>query len=252
MNSKTATLGMALGLVASTALASNTGFKLNYQLDATVGKSQNNPISPPYFYYPDGTIGNSGDSKKLCRDLNDQAVTDPPTAPKVVQVLHFNVATDRFDLQSCTSPATLPAVFQLEVGAAYVAKPAAVTPVPVVNLVGSHDDAFAWNKLNTSYVTLRAPAGKSQNNHISVPYHVTANDSKQLCRTLNHLPINDPPSVPLVVQVLRFNPATDRYDLQSCSSPATLPAVFPLKPGEGYVAKPAGTNQDQLVSFEVY
>lgn len=250
MNSKIATFGLAVGVIASSALASNSGFKLNYTLEAPAGKSQNNGVALPYFYYPDGTIGNAGSSKTLCRDLNDQGPLDPPTAPKVVTVLRFDVNTDRFVPQSCTAPQALPAAFQLAVGEAYVAKPAANTN-QVVNIVGSHDDEYGLNKLNTRTVTIQAPAGKSQNNWFSTPYHVTANDSKQLCRTLNGVAITAPPDASKIVTILRFDPIADRFVPQSCSSPGALPAVFTLKPGEGLVVKPAG-NVNQNVSFEIY
>ncbi|MFC2173129.1 hypothetical protein ACFLU6_10925, partial [Acidobacteriota bacterium] len=52
---KLAMVSMLL-LIASTALASNTGFKLNYDITVITGTLNNVPISLPYFYFPGGQI----------------------------------------------------------------------------------------------------------------------------------------------------------------------------------------------------
>ena len=61
---------LALDIAAPAALASNTGFKLNYQLEAPPGQSQNNAISLPFFYFParvDSALpSDAGPDRKAC------------------------------------------------------------------------------------------------------------------------------------------------------------------------------------------
>src|SRR2546425_250012 len=72
-NEMTKTLRLTVGLllVASTTLASNTGFKLNYTLRKPVKGSNNNWTSFPYFYYPNGNVGDPQNSFTACMDLNE-------------------------------------------------------------------------------------------------------------------------------------------------------------------------------------
>ena len=53
---KSTFLGLGLALIASSAFASNTGFKLNYPLVQNATGSSNNWLSLPYFYFPNGKV----------------------------------------------------------------------------------------------------------------------------------------------------------------------------------------------------
>src|ERR1044072_4392381 len=66
----TAYLAAAVMLVAGTASASNTGFKLNKSLDfAGTASTNNNWLSFPTFYFPDGNVNNAAQtSVGACRD----------------------------------------------------------------------------------------------------------------------------------------------------------------------------------------
>jgi len=236
---KTAFLGLGLMLVAGSALASNTGFKLNYPLvfnPTSTGFSNNNWVSTPYFYFPNGNVGQIGqNSIDFCRDLNG----GPGTA-KVTQVIQFNSSTDLPKVQSCSSGFK---AFDLKAGEGYSIKPfsAGIT----VDIVGSHDDTYAPNKTSppTLYPLVFNPTttGFSNNNWFSVPYHSKANNSLDACNELKVLTGDQ------VSQVIQFNSSTDLPKVQSCASGFK---AFDLKPGEGYSVKPkiAGVS----IGLDVY
>lgn len=222
------TLGVVL--VAGSALASNTGFKLNYTLRQakTAGGSNVNWVSVPFFYYANGNVGDPEKAKDLCWDLNEGNLTAPP---KVNTVYKWDVLNDKAISFGCTSPASLPTNFPLVSGEGYAAKP--VADNIVVNIVGSHDDSYAPNKLNTKGYLLHQGLrpGSSNVNWTAIPYHSTANNAKDLCTQINT-------PTQLINTMYRWDTLNDKAVSFGCSSPATLPTNFALIPGEGSAMKP--------------
>lgn len=233
---KITSLGLGLAFIASNVLASNTGFKLNYPLTFTVGKSQNNWLSVPYFYFPNGNVGQTPqNSIDICNDLNGGVAGQP----KVVQVIRFQPATDTPKTQPCAS--TIKA-FDIVAAEGYSVKPKAAGVT--IDIVGSHDDTFAPNKNGAPGVgtyPLIFTAGKSENNWFSVPYHSKANNSLDVCAEFKAQTTDQ------VSQFIRFQSALDTPKTQPCAS--TIKA-FDLVPGEGYSVKPKTTGVK--VALDVY
>lgn len=232
---KSLALSLGLVLVASAAMASNTGFKLNYTLAQPPSTSANNWISVPYFYFPDGNVSNTAQtSVDFCNDLNEGVA-----GSKVSLIFRFNTAADSVDQQDCNDPVP---TFNLKKGEGYSLIPASNNIV--VNIVGSHDDTFAKLKTPTPVkYTLSLPAGTSSNNWFSVPYHIKANDSVELCKDLN----DQNPANPNVALIFRFNTAADSVDQQDCNDPVP---TWTLKTGEGVSLVPTANNAG--VTTEVY
>ena len=89
---KALAFAFGLVLVANMAAASNTGFKLNYELIVpATGLSGQNWVSPPYFFFPDGDVGNLDQSPvDWCTDLNNG---DPMANTPVQDDLQANYPT---------------------------------------------------------------------------------------------------------------------------------------------------------------
>lgn len=223
---------MALGavLIAGTALASNTGFKLNYPLQSAGSKT--NWVSFPLFYFPDGNINRVlQNSKDICADMND-FVTPPAKVGTVTQWLTLS----RVGLgQSCTSPKV---AFNITKGEAYSLVPIGANTV--VNIVGAQDDAYSRNKGGTTTYPLKFATGAALN-WVSVPYHTTADNSIDLCRQFGSMTNNQ------IGTVARWVGTTDVTLGQSCTSPKL---AFNVTPGEAYGVFPnvAGLN----INFDVY
>lgn len=229
-------LAFALVLVGSAALASNTGFKLNYNLVFNTGKSNVNWIAPPYFFYPSGNVGETPQSAlNWCYDIHGVI----GSSAKVVTINRWNVLTETFLSKPCKNTLT---VFNLEPGIAYGLVPNGAGQV--VDIVGSHDDDFAPNK-NPTFKTvpvLFAP-GKASLNWISVPYHSKSDNALDLCFEVN----GASGSSAKIVTINKWNVATETFLSKPCKN--TL-AVFNLVPGEGYGFVPNGGAQ--VVAFNVY
>ena len=102
---KSSALALSLALFAGPALASNTGFKLNFTLQRPNMKvSGNNWVSFPYFYYPNGNVGEGENARDVCWDLNEG---DPLNTPKVTQVIRWDPVADKPLPYSCSSTAAL-------------------------------------------------------------------------------------------------------------------------------------------------
>ena len=228
-------LGLGLAFIAGTALASNTGFKLNYPLFWSMTKSHNNWVSVPYFYFPNGNVGQTPqNSVDFCKDLNGGT---SPT--KVAYAIRYNSALDQPKTQNC---GTTIKAFDLVAGEGYSIKP--IIPGITIDLVGSHDDTFAPNKNGSPTVgtyPLVFTAGKSQNNWFSVPYHSKANNSIDVC---TQFAAQTGSKVPFFI---RYNSALDQPKTQNCG---TTIKAFDLVPGEGYSVKPATTGLK--VGLDVY
>jgi hypothetical protein len=232
------TIGITLGLVlvAGAALASNTGFKLNYGplfFDPAGKLSNNNWISLPFFFFPNGNVGISPqNANDWCTDLNG---APPPSTAKITQIIRFDSLSDTPKTKGCSNTIK---VFDLVPGEGYSVKPSGANMI--IDIVGSHDDLYAPNKPGASKLygpLFFDPAGKlSNNNWVSVPYHSIANNANDLCADVNGVP---PPNASKVAQIIRFDSLTDTPKTKGCSNTIK---VFDLIPGEGYSMKPATTG----------
>lgn len=224
-------LGITIGLllVASNLLASNTGFKLNYTLHFNP-KSNNNWVSLPYFYYPNGNVGDAQNDFNTCWDLNEGVFT-PATARKVTGITHWDPINDAPISFACTGSGI--GARPLVVGAAYSMRPQ--TEPTVVNIVGSHDDNYSINKLNTAAVILHKNP-KSNNNWLSVPYHMIANNQFELCKDLGVNPVY-PPTTTGVGAVVLWDAVNDAPQSFSCTSGSGIGARA-IPPGAGLSFRP--------------
>jgi len=237
-------LVLCLVLVAGVAFASNTGFKLNYNLrqSTIAGASNENWLSLPYFYFPNGNVGQTPQTcEDLCRDLNSPT---PKDNSKVGQVIHYDTVNDAAITKTCSSAGTV-VPFSLVAGVGYSVKPRADNTV--VDIVGSHDDTYAPNKGGTNCYTIpmTTVAGGSNTALVSPPYHSLANNSEDLCRALNTPTAKDNSKVG---QVVRYDTVNDAAITKTCSSAGTV-NPFDLVPGEGYGAKARATA---TVCMDVY
>jgi hypothetical protein len=249
MKNKAATLTLGLVMVAGPALASNTGFKLNFTLrKGTATTSGNNFVSVPTFWFPTGTVGVPGNSLDACVDLNEG---DRFNTPKVTQIIRHLRDSGVFKTQNCSASPLVPPIFNIIPGEAYSVK--ATVDGTVINIVGSNDDDYSkppkCSGAGCKFFTLRkqGPTTLAGNNFVSVPYHVKANNSLDLCVDTNE---GDRFNAVKVIQVIRFDTVADAFKTQSCKAPAAIPAIFNVVPGEGYSFK---TDVDNTtINFDVY
>jgi len=230
---------MALGamLVAGSALASNTGFKLNYPLQFQAGNASNlNWISFPLYYYPNGNVASTLEtSVDLCNDLNDFSTANPP--PKVLTMTQWVPGAQIAKTQGC---GTLKVAFNLTPGEAYAATPPAAGQV--VNIVGSMNDAYAPNKAGASRIPLVYVPGNASNlNWTSLPYHSTADNAIDLCTQWQAHSGNK------IATVTQWVTTQQIAKTQGCGSPKN---VFNVTPGEAYAISPNATGA--LIGFDVY
>jgi hypothetical protein len=187
-------------------LASNTGFKLNHDLAAGGA----NLVSFPYFYFPSGDITDTDQTGiELCADL----ATGGCDITSITKI-------DKSSGTPLALPQPCPGVvsrFSVRAGEAYfVTVPAACT----IDVVGSHDNEASVG--GGSPVTLTTGS-----NPVSVPYHVQADTSKDLC---DHL-IADNGLTTELVSISRIDPVLRVAVPQPC--PAIV-SRFSVTPGEGY------------------
>lgn len=231
-------LAITVGLmfVAGIALASNTGFKLNYPLQVGPGGTSNaNWVSFPYFWFPNGLVGTAQGSFDACTDFNG---APPPAATVVFSITEIDPATDIPNTQFCVTP--IP-IFDLTPGQGYLLVPQG--PAQTIAIVGSHDDNFAANKGGTtSFPLIWNPAPRSNNNLVSIPYHTIANNDQEICTELN-----GGAGDAIIFSIVRFDTANEVPETHFCAAPFTQ---FPLTPGEGYSLVPNGGPQ--TVQFDVY
>lgn len=233
---KTFFLAASFVLVAGAALASNTGFKLNYPLNFTTGLSNNNLVSFPTFWYPNGQVGQPQTSQDACLDFNNNT---PKDASRVAAVVRFDALADAPKTKSCLNTIS---AFGIVSGESYALIPAKAGVV--VDIVGSNDDNMSPNKGGTASYPLQFTTGLSNNNWASVPYHSKADTSQDLCVELNN---NTPKDASNVAAVVRFDSLADAPKTKSCLN--TISA-FNLTPGEGYIFVPAAAGKN--VAFNVY
>jgi hypothetical protein len=229
---------VALGamLVAGSALASNTGFKLNYPLVFGAGSTNTNWISPPFFYFPNGNVNQpQQNSIDMCADLNDFAL--PPA--KVTQLIKWNPTSATSVTQNCGTITKV--AFNLAVAEAYAAVPPGAGIV--VNIVGSMNDAYAPNKGGATRYPLQFQAGSTNTNWTSFPYHLIGDNSLDVCAMFTaQLGAGKIP------QLIKWNPDSATSVTQNCST--TTKMAFVTAPGEAYAIVPQGTGL--AVGFDVY
>lgn len=228
-------LGLTLGvlLVAGSVLASNTGFKLNYTLHKK--GSNNNWTSFPFFYYPNGNVGDPQNSFTACFDLNEGNVG---AGAKVTAFVRWDSVNDRAQSVPCNGSGI--GAFPLKAGDGYSLRP--LTDGVVVNIVGSMDDTYAFNKIKTNSVILHKKG--SNNNWTSIPYHEISNNSVELCREAG---INPAFPTLVVTAVVRWDSVNDRAQSFPCNG--TI-GSFLLNPGDALSMRPA--SEGVPVQFSVY
>jgi len=232
---KSAILALGAMLVAGSALASNTGFKLNYPLQFQAGRTNTNWLSLPLFYFPNGNVSvTTQNSLDLCSDLNDFVAG----GPKVTSVVKWLVTTQVAQPQSCTGTTKL--AFNIIKGESYAAVPSGAGQV--VNIVGSMDDTYAPNKQGTARYPLQYVAGGTNTNWVSVPYHTTADNALDLCAQWNAQTGSKVPSV------VKWLVTTQVAQPQSCTGTTKL--AFNVVPGEGYAAVPSAAGVS--IGWNVY
>jgi len=230
---KSAILALGAVLVAGSALASNTGFKLNYPLQYGAGGTNTNWLSFPLFYFPNGNVSaTSQNALDICADLNDFQAG----SPKVTSVVQWLGTTQAPRSQSC---GTTKLAFNITKGEAYAAVPAGANIV--VNIVGSMDDTYAPNKGGTARYNLQYAAGGTNTNWVSVPYHTTADNALDLCGQWNTQTGNK------IGSVVQWLVTTQAPRSQSCG---TTKLAFNLTPGEAYAAVP--TAAAASIGWNVY
>lgn len=223
-----------LALVASSALASNTGFKLNYPLVFDAALSSTNWVSLPYFYYPNGTVGTAQVAKDICDDING----GPGLATPLKSVVRWNSTSDTVTVKFCVNGLT---GFPVVPGASYSLVPA-VTGLTAA-IVGSHDDTYSANKGGTAKIDLVYDPVLSSTNWISVPYHSTATVAKDLCDKINGGPGLASP----LKSIVRWNSTTDTVTVKFCVNGLAGPNI---DPGLGLSFVPAQTGVS--IQFDVY
>jgi hypothetical protein len=200
-------VALAVVMTAGTLVASNMGFKLNYQLDQTGGASKtgNNTIA-----LPDNRQSGINTAKNLMDDVGFASVT---------QVQRFVPATDTYATYTGRAPQTPANNFNLAAGEAYLIK--MKTAVAYI-IVGSDDPAVSY--------TFSQPGGvaKTGNNFYAYNYHQTAATAKALMDDVGFLS---------VTQIQRFVKSSDTYATYTGRAPQTPANNFNLTPGEGYVVK---------------
>lgn len=200
-------LGAVALLAASLVMASNMGFKLNYQLTGPAAAPENgtNTIALP-FNQQTG-INTAAD---LAADIN---ATGPG---QVVQVSRYVKSTA--SLNSYVTTGADPVGFALVPGEGY-----RVQVDGNVNyiIVGSHDPGLG--------ITLTGPAAAPENgtNTYTYPYHSIASNAAELAAE-----IDAAGGVGTVVQVSRYVKST--ASLSSYVTSGADPTGFALVPGEAY------------------
>ncbi len=189
-------------------LASNMGFKLNYQLTANSASggvgSGKNTLSLPYFRQT-----GMNDALQLMQDIGGGSITP------VASVSRFNEATDLFVPYTGRMGAGTP--FALAATEGYLVAMVSNTNYIVV---GSHDPA-----LSTSLDAPGAPGtGK---NFYAPPYNIVAANALQLMQDIGGGVITP------VASVSQFNKATDLFVPYTGRMGAGTP--FALAPGQAYL-----------------
>lgn len=217
-------------MLASLAMASNTGFKLNYTLHYVLNYSNTNWVSLPYFYYPDGNINNTTErTTSICTDINTTAGT-----PVVANIQKFDVVNDAPVTNFCSTVTSQN--FPIVAGESYAVVPNRDNVR--FDIVGSHDDDFDNAGDPTHAITLHYVTNYSNTNWVSVPYHTTLARTTDICNE-----INTQAGGPVVANIQKFDVVNDAPVTNFCSTVTSQ--NFPIVAGEGYavVPQPAGDGK---------
>jgi hypothetical protein len=213
------TLTALVVALAVPALASNTGFKLNYPLVA----GGRNFVSVPYFYFPSGDIADTTqNSNDLCNDF------ETGDCAEIVNVTKFNKTAPPVLLPFAYTCGSAFGHFDIVPGEAYFVN---ARTACTADIVGSHDNNYSVG--GTSSITVN-----NGSNAVSIPYHVQADDSKELCNDI--AAANGLAAGSYDIDLLtRINPATGLPIAFAC--PAAF-GMFPITPGEALFIKPVGST----------
>jgi len=201
-------VAMAVCLIAAAGalLASNMGFKLNYQLTGpgAPNGSGRNTLSLPYFRQ-----SNVDNAQQLMIDIGNGAVTS------VGIVSRYNEGTDLFTGYTGRMGAGSP--YPLVGGESYL-----IAMNSTVNyiVVGAHDPSWV-----TSLDGPGAPG--SGRNFYAPPYNITAANAQQIMSDIGG------GAITAVGIVSRYNKSTDLFAGYTGRMGAGSP--YPLLPGEGYL-----------------
>jgi len=192
--------------VAAIAIASNMGFKLNYNLVTNTAGNNVNWVSLPYF-------DNYSVAEDICTDIN----TVDCAAGTATSVKYFDTANNADVTHSCGSTKNN---FNINAGISYGVF---VSTSCTYKLVGSHDDSYD-STLGVSFLT---NAAGNNINRISVPYHTQAAAAENLCTEINSACSN------IVSSIKYFDTANNTDITHSCGSTKNN---FSITPGTGYAA----------------
>jgi hypothetical protein len=208
-----AAIGLAVLVMGGVLVASNMGFKLNYQLSGPPATGTNT-LALPY----NQMIG-LVDAKNVMDDVN---ATGTPTG-QVVNLQRWSSAADTISLYS-GAPADPAGGWTLAAGEAYYIK---VLNNTTYIIVGSDDPA--------KIVTFSGPPATGTN-FFSVPYHTTSGNAKDLMDDVN---LNGSPTGQ-IVNIQKWNKSADTLSLYS-GAPADPVGGFTFVPGEGVFVKVLNT-----------
>ena len=192
--------------VAAVAIASNMGFKLNYNLVTNSAGNNINWVSIPYF-------DNYTAAEDVCTDIN----TVDCAAGTASSILYFDTANNSFVGHTCGSSKNN---FNIVAGSAYQIF---VTTSCTFKLVGSHDDSYD----STNGVSFYSNATGNNINWISVPYHTQSALAEALCTEINTNCAN------IVSSITYFDTANNSFVGHTCGSSKNN---FNIVPGSGYQA----------------
>jgi hypothetical protein len=203
------TVVTAVALTGSALVASNMGFKLNYQLLQAGGGlslSGTNTIA-----LPDNRQTGMNDAKNLMDDIGLASVDN---------IQRFVKTTDTFGIYTGRVPQTAANNFSLVSGEANMVKMRTTTNYIIV---GSDDPALTYTFNNTT-----VGVSKTGLNFYAYNYHQTAATAKQLM---------DDVGLASVDNIQRFVKTTDTFGIYTGRVPQTAANNFNLTPGEGYMVK---------------
>jgi hypothetical protein len=225
----------AVVLVAGPALASNTGFKLNYGTAAGLYRG-NNLISVPQFYYPDGNKDNAvQDTRAFCTDLK----TGNCTMVARITKFTWNGTNNSPTFYTCGAPG---GYFNLAQNEGYFVEINADPGTCTLDIVGSANDLYDFVKNPPASGGLQMSLHRT-NNFMAVPYHVQAVDTSNLCDSLR----DSNPSNTRPTRVTELSATGARF--YTCGAPG---GMFNLVPGKGYVIEIPATADPYLCQWTTY
>jgi len=207
-------VAFAVVLTAGTLVASNMGFKLNYQLDNTiagVSKTGKNTLS-----LPDNRQTGLNTAKNLMDDVGFASVDN---------IQRFVKSSETYAIYNGRAPTPASANFNLTSGEAYIVK---MRTAAAYIVVGSDDPTLAITLNNTT-----PGVSKTGRNFYAYNYHQTAATAKQLMDDVGFASVDN---------IQRLIKATETFAIYNGRAPTPSSANFNLTPGEGYFVKMRTTS----------